>query len=488
MKKILVLLLILFAAGFVRLYRIEDYLHFLGDEGRDVLVVKRIIVDHEFTLLGPITSVGSMYLGPIYYYFMIPFLFLFNMNPVGPAVMIALLSLATIALIYKMGIEFFTWGAAIIASLLYSFSPLVIVHSRFSWNPNAVPFFALLIIYALMKLVIKKQLNWAYIAGLSLGVIFQLHYLSLIFIPITFVVLLVFRQFTVKNLLKIFAGTVITLSPFIAFEIRHGFPNTQTVFGFVSRTGDTATFALSKFGLIIIDLTTRAFWRIVVIESNFVSKLLIVGLMFSLILMLIKRKEIKYFKALAILLIWFGISMIFFGLYTGAIYDYYMVVFFAFPALITGVVFSWLFSKNALFKIAVLSFLGLLLFYQFKNSPLLKEPNRLLALTRERAKFIFERIGNQPYNFALITGSNSDHAYRYFLELWGKPPKEIKNPVLDPNRETVTEQLFIICETKDCAPLGHPLWEIAGFGQAEIENSWEVAGVKIFKLVHLKKV
>src|SRR3989344_8231046 len=91
----IVLGIILFIGGFLRLYRIGDYMAFLGDEGRDVLVVKRIIVDHDFTLLGPITSVGLMHLGPAYYYFMVPFLALSRLDPVGPAVMAALFSLAT---------------------------------------------------------------------------------------------------------------------------------------------------------------------------------------------------------------------------------------------------------------------------------------------------------------------------------------------------------------------------------------------------------
>lgn len=484
MKKIFVLFFILLLAGFVRLYRIEDYAHFLGDEGRDALVVKRMIIDGDFTLLGPITSVGSMYLGPIYYYFMIPFLFLFNFNPVGPAVMISLFSLATIVLIYKIGIEFFDFRTALIASFLYAFSPLVIVHSRFSWNPNAVPFFSLLILYSLIKIVVKKQLNWVYIVGLSLGVIFQLHYLSLVFIPIVFVVLLIFRQFKLEILFKIFLSAVLTFSPFIVFEMKHGFPNTQTLLRFVTRTGDSATFSLIKFHSIIVDLTTRAFWRIVVIESNIVSKFLILAIIVSLFFIFKEKKKDK--RALTILLIWFIVSMIFFGLYTGAIYDYYMVVFFAFPALITGIIFAWWFSKNKILKIFSLLFFSLLIFYQSKNLPLLKEPNRLIDLTRQRARFIFEQVGDRPYNFALITASNSDHAYRYFLDLWGKPPKVIENSVLDPDRKTVTDQLFVVCEIEDCAPLGHPLWEIAGFGRAEVENNWEVAGVKIFKLVHLK--
>ena len=96
----ILLLLVIILGGYLRLWKIADYMTFLGDEGRDVLVVKRMLVDHKFTLLGPTASVGGFFLGPIYYYFMIPFLWLFNLNPVGPAVMVGLFGTATIALVY----------------------------------------------------------------------------------------------------------------------------------------------------------------------------------------------------------------------------------------------------------------------------------------------------------------------------------------------------------------------------------------------------
>src|SRR3990167_6859006 len=85
--KFILLILILLVAATTRFYRIREYITFLGDEGRDVLVVKRMLIDHKFTLLGPITSVGSLYMGPVYYYLMIPFLWIFNFDPLGPAVM-----------------------------------------------------------------------------------------------------------------------------------------------------------------------------------------------------------------------------------------------------------------------------------------------------------------------------------------------------------------------------------------------------------------
>src|SRR5947209_19931183 len=91
----LLFILILLLAAFLRLYRIQDYMTFLGDEGRDVLVAYNILHGH-FTLLGPTASVGGFYFGPIYYYFMAPALFLANYNPVGPAIMVALFGIATV--------------------------------------------------------------------------------------------------------------------------------------------------------------------------------------------------------------------------------------------------------------------------------------------------------------------------------------------------------------------------------------------------------
>jgi len=159
----LAILLILLLAAFLRLYNISGYMTFLGDEGRDVLVVKHIL-EGKFTLLGPTASVGGFFLGPIYYYFMTPFLWLFNYNPVGPAVMVALFGVATVFLIYKVGSEFFGEKAGLIAALFYSTSPLAIAYSRSSWNPNLMPFFSLLSLYCVYKGIEKKKLLFVFLS------------------------------------------------------------------------------------------------------------------------------------------------------------------------------------------------------------------------------------------------------------------------------------------------------------------------------------
>ena len=107
---------------------------------------------------------------------------------------------------------------------------------------------------------------------------------------------------------------------------------------------------------------------------------------------------------------------------------------------------------------------------------------------KEIAKFVIDKTDNKPFNFALITGGNSDHAYRYFFTVWHKEPITIENEIKDPKRNTVVDQLLVVCEIDPtlCHPLGNPLWEIAGFGRAEIVDEWNVSVLKVFKLKHYK--
>ncbi|KKR70154.1 MAG: hypothetical protein UU12_C0028G0008, partial [Candidatus Woesebacteria bacterium GW2011_GWA2_40_7b] len=102
------LLIILAVAAFFRLYKIDQYMTFLGDEGRDVIIVRRIFTEVHPPLIGPGTSVGNMYLGPLYYYMMAPALLLANFSPVGPAVMVVILGVLTVFLIWFIGRKWFS--------------------------------------------------------------------------------------------------------------------------------------------------------------------------------------------------------------------------------------------------------------------------------------------------------------------------------------------------------------------------------------------
>jgi 4-amino-4-deoxy-L-arabinose transferase-like glycosyltransferase len=487
----LILLIGILAIGaFFRFYRIREYLTFLGDEGRDMLVVKRIIVDHKLTLLGPVTSVGSMYMGPIYYYLMVPFLWVWHLDPVGPSVMVALFSLATIFLLFRTGKEFFDTKVGLIASFLYAISPLTVLYGRSSWNPNIVPFFSLLTMYSVFRAVAKKRFRWLIVAGLSMGVLIQLHYVTLMFFPIILAVLFLIRlRIPLKIYILSVLGFLIMYSPFLLFEVRHGFVNFHSVLRFVSQQNTHTSALYAEIINTIMDVSIRVFWRLVIIQSAELTKLCMI---FGVIILYLFYRSIKSGKdtvkqvALKALLLWLVIGILSYGIYHGVVYDYYLGSLFTAVFLISGIVIWQLSQKVKFGNIITIIIMLILTGFNLSKSPILIEPNNLMLNTETIARSVLKESGGKPYNFALIAGQNSDHAYRYFLEIWGHPPVTIENPAADPQRNTVTDQLIVVCEEKVCQPEGHPLWEIAGFGRAQITDEQSVVTAKVFRLVHYK--
>ncbi len=160
---------------------------------------------------------------------------------------------------------------------------------------------------------------------------------------------------------------------------------------------------------------------------------------------------------------------------------------FPLPFLLTGNALVYLWRRHLLLKALAASTFIFLVIINLQGIPFRSTPNRQLAQVKSIAEFVLSKTDNEPFNFALLTLGNSDHGYRYFFTLEGKSPVMIKNEENDPQRETVTDQLLIVCEDSSCQPLGASLWEVAGFGRAEIVGEWPVSVVKVYKLRHYKE-
>jgi 4-amino-4-deoxy-L-arabinose transferase-like glycosyltransferase len=494
----IIICFILIIASFYRLYRIRDYLTFLGDEGRDVLVVYKIL-HGTFTLLGPTASVGGFFLGPIYYYFMAPFLWLFNYDPVGPAIMVALFGIATVWLVYKVGKELFGASVGIIAAGLYAISPLVVTYSRSSWNPNLMPFFSLLTLYFVYKSLLKDSFKLFVLSGFLFGITMQLHYLAVFLGVIIFVYILLYQSVyskinfllkIIKQYLSFFLGFLVGWSPFLAFEFRHGFRNIISIFNFVFHGQETNgnVHFFSTFNNVFFRIFGRLITNDPKTNINYWYLATLTLGIFSIAFLLYRCfKEYKLrsgdFGKLSLILVWFIFGVGLFGFYKKSIYDYYFGFMFPLPFLIVEILLKS-FWTNKVGKVLSVLILIILVWLNSLTPFFAYPPNRQLDQAETIARFVINKTDNMPFNFALIAGGNSDHAYRYFFTLWKKDPSTIENVAVDPKRRTVTKQLLVVCEDAVCQPLGNSLWEIAGFGRADIAGEWSVSVVRVFKLVH----
>lgn len=514
------LLFILLLAAFLRLYKIADYLTFLGDEGRDALVVYNILHGH-LTLLGPTSSVGGFFLGPIYYYIMAPAMWAAGYSPVGPAVLIGLFGVVTVWLVYYVGAKFFNRPAGIIAAALFAINPLVIVYSRSSWNPNLMPLTTLLMLFVLYKAVEKSSWKLYLLTGVIYGIAMQLHYIEVFVGPMMAVYFLVgniFRPYEKKKIQFEFGilcknagivvfGFIVGWSPFLAFEARHGFNNLKAIYQFVFHAKSAGEgVGLANFFPTIRDVFFRIFARLIlnIPEPDLYRRYLvwqismwigaswIVGLASSsfLLLKLLRpgastssEKDQKFLQYL-LLMLWFSIGILFFGFYRKNIYDYYFEFLYPVPAILVGGLLAWVGQMGRVSKVIVGVILVGLIAINMQGVPFRYQGNRQLLQAETIAREVFTEAGGKPFNFALITGGNSDHAYRYFLTVWGNPPVTIQFPGVDPKRTSVTDQLIVVCEMVPCMPEGNPLWEVAGFGRAQIVSKKHVIVVDVYKLVH----
>ncbi|MCS7092584.1 MAG: glycosyltransferase family 39 protein [Patescibacteria group bacterium] len=494
------LIFILFIGGFLRLYRISEYMTFLGDEGRDAIIVRNLLVNFDLILIGPGTSIGNMYLGPLYYYLIAPFLLIFNFSPVGPSVMVALFGVVTAFLIWLFVKEVFpckkgqTNYAALLAAFLYSTSPIVIIYNRSSWNPNIMPFFSLLCVYSIWKIYKNLDFKWLIVLGISFAFVLQSHYLGLLLLP-TILLYFLFTFFKAKKdkfKLKLFLKNSIIgflifaflMSPLFIFDARHGWRNFSAIATFFSNRQETVSAkpwnALPKFWPLFENLNSR------LIAATDKTGGLIVSwfLVFSGVILLIKSKkkfvlESPYF----LIYLWLIFGFIGLGNYKQEIYDHYFGFLFTAPFIL----FSMLVFN--LKKVLPISFFvsAILIFYifylHFSQTPLKYPPNKQLQRSIEVANKIISESQGKPFNFAVIAERNYEGAYQYFLE------KENSNLLkIDPLRleYTIAKQLFVVCELpKDkCNPTTNAKAEIANFGWSKVESEWDVSGVTLYKLVH----
>ncbi|MFA5880500.1 MAG: glycosyltransferase family 39 protein, partial [Candidatus Margulisiibacteriota bacterium] len=424
-KEFWILIAILAVGAFLRLYKISEYMTFLGDEGRDVIIVRRFLTELHPPLIGAGTSVGNMYLGPLYYYMMAPALLLANFSPVGPAVQIAILGIITIAFVWWVGREWFpSTGsgpsvAGLVAAGLYAISPTVIWFSRSSWNPNIMPFFSLLSIYSIWKVYESREASrevgcWLIILGISLAFVLQSHYLGLLLFPTVGIFWLLTlkkfksdKSFLRKSLISLFIFLGL-MSPLLIFDIRHGWTNFNAIKIFFTASRDIGLPFLSYFTKI--ESTSVMLFANLIAAKNIYLGILTIIICLIFLLWIYKKKLLT--GTYILLYLWLIIGIVGVSFYKGAVYDHYLGFLFPAPFLLMGAIAQK-------FKKTFIPFFLIIIYFSLINSPILSSPNMQMPRAISVAKVIQEKANGERFNLATISDLNNRDVYQYFLTIWG---------------------------------------------------------------------
>lgn len=475
---------ILLAALFLRIYRLPEYMTFLGDEGRDALMIKRILVDGDIPLLGPPTSVGNIYLGPLYYYLMAIPMAIFWLNPVAAAAQVAIIGVLTVGLIYYLSRQWFGKWAAFTSAVLYAISPVNIIYSRSSWNPNPAPFFALLAILGIYKVNKTGNFLWLILTGIALAFVVQMHYLALILLPV-FGLLWIYQILKRDQKKYVLLGTVgaiiaflFLMSPLVIFDLKYDYLNYKSITTFFSNRETTVNLnPLNTLGRVVPIYNHNLVGRYITQESSWLTPLASILIILPVILALLKKIKVRW--PYLTLGLWLAVGVSGLALYKQNVYDHYLGFLNPVPYLLLGALTA-LAVKNIGGRLILGLIIGAVVLLNLQNSPLKNPPNNQLKRTQEVAKYVIEQAEGKPFNFALIAKSNYDAAYQFYLDMYGFKPKKVPFEV--------TDQLIVVCEDPVCDPVVNPKQEISHFGMTKVEKESEFMGVKVYKLIHAEKI
>jgi len=470
-------LFLLFIAIFLRFYKIEAFMTFLGDQGRDALIVKNIITFHHFPAVGPPSSVGQLYLGPFYYYLISPFILISNFDPVGLGLGVASIWIIGIIAAYIFVKKIANNKTTVIFSALIIFSAELIKLGRFSWNPNLLPIFGFFTIITLHKWILAKKRRYALILGALLSFSVQLHYLALLLgLVILIYGLIELSKSEDKKEFLIQLGLIgfmfiFFLSPLIFFDIRHDYLNLK---GFISLlTKDTNAGGGSYLANLFI---TIGYLIKNTINPN-VPIWLGATIFTFIITSVYKLKKIKDKLFININLLTLIVFILGFSLLDGSRFPHYFgTIYLSFYFLLAIVITNLVKSKykNIIFSIIILFFVILQTYgYQF----IFEKPGfSKINYARTVAESFSGKVTKEPIQIVALPYTETDGHFRYFLNLEGYK-------VLDHDSYQKASELYVLCR-EECLPTDDPHWQIATFENKLLQSSWKTNDVTIFKIVH----
>lgn len=415
----LILIIILLIALFFRTYQMVERFEFAHDGDLYSWIVKDIVVNHHFRLIGQLTSAPGIFIGPLFYYLLIPFFLLSKMDPIGALIPITILGLFTVFSYYLVLSKLFKKEVGLIAAFLYAVLLVTVGQDRWVVPTVTTSIWAIWYFYALIMLS-RGSFFVLPILGILIGLIWHIHIAlipTLVAVPVA--ILLSKKLPNFKQVIISFILFSILSFPLIGFELRHNFSQTLSLIN---------NFTTPLPGLDGFDKLTLVLWMVTKNTNSLffspqsfslTNNFLFVLIVLISVLLLIKTKWFSL-KELIPLYAWIIGPILFFSISKSPISEYYFanigVIFIAIVSLLLYLVY-----KSS--KIGKSVVLGLLTIICLKNAYFLITQNYYNKGYLERRgliEFIKKDSHQKGYpcvGISYITAIGENVGFRYFLYL-----------------------------------------------------------------------
>lgn len=438
-----IILTVLFLVGLsLRTYLINQNLFFGPEQGRDMLVIRDMVLNHKLVLIGPTTAIQGVFHGPLYYYLAtIPF-FISKGNPLFISYFFIAFNTLAVFLIYLLGKELFSKTVGIFASIIFTFSFGAIVMARWLSHPPLIIPFACLFFLFLTKFVKGKNLYLLPIA-VAYGLVAQTEFSNFIIFAfiIFFSVVVFWKRFMQQNqLLLIIAGLLVVLLPtfnFILFDLRHNFLITHSILKSQAHRPDF-------LGYILHTLTgSFAQFFVVFSDTTFTQNLVLGVLIFVLGLYCLKTLWAKHKQEVNIMWIWiFSPFVAFILLRYNPLYHYFtasMVAIIILAAVLGEFILK---HRRTLFYLVAVLFVIANLYAVFNFLPnndnvFFQSTQPLLKYSDEVAviKQVYQEAGGKPFFYQAYTipywmQDGWQYLFWYYGRQYGYLPKQTNKGIL----------------------------------------------------------
>lgn len=379
-----------------------DNIAFTSDQARDSLELRHLFVTHQPKLLGPVTDIIGLHLGPFWYYFLFP-VFLISKDPYSLVIFSVIFFhfsiLLTFLLLWHKGQE----KLALIFSCLLLLSPASFLTTRYSFNANAIFYFVPLII-SLLYLNISHF--WI---GLLVGICLQL---QSAFSPIilVFASLWYFLSKTSKKRVFLFLfGFLVTLLPQLLSETIRHFPMSKAI---ISELLGQTTYLNEKLSIGQLLTDRLNYLRFIFSQSFYLNFKIIASLFILNFLILIKTKEYQF------TLLFSSVLVAFYFLFPHHLKDWYL--FGAIPFVIFSFSQGLSRVKNQGFLIFIVLIVATISFksitnylFQISQSPS-RDPSNLKN-QKQIVNTVYRLSENQPFQVFVYQPSVYDYPYQYLF-------------------------------------------------------------------------
>jgi hypothetical protein len=256
-KTLFIFLLITGLSLFIRFWHFGELVNFHGDPPFYLHEVADMLDAGKIRLTGPIVMSKMIegrgfFSGPLHYYVVALLGLATNWNVVLMTAFFTLLWIVFFIFTFVWLRNKFGNLIALTVYAVISFLPVFMPLSRTMWNPHFVPLFGILFLWALDKR--GRNTIYYFLSGLFFGLGLNVHYSTVLWIPIVFWVVgqeMRKRKFLLKNWLLFSGGVFLAELPLVLFELRHNFYNLKTII-FQLKYGELSrgyTFALPYYFL-----------------------------------------------------------------------------------------------------------------------------------------------------------------------------------------------------------------------------------------------